>query len=156
MPVSGVRIVIDDLSGPDVLGLLAAHLRDMRAVSPPQSIHALDLDGLRHRSVTVWAVRDGDELLAIGALKEIDPTHREIKSMRTVAAHRGRGVASCLLAHLVAEAQRRGMSRLSLETGSQPFFGPARALYARHGFVECGPFADYTDDPNSVYMTLST
>lgn len=150
-----MHIAVDDLSGPDVLALLAEHLRDMRATSPPESVHALDIDGLRDPAVTVWSVRDGDELLAIGALAELEPGHGELKSMRTAAAHRGRGVASRLLRHLVAQAREQGMTRLSLETGSQPFFAPARALYARHGFVPCGPFDGYTNDPNSVYLTLS-
>lgn len=154
MPHSGVRIAIDDPSGTDVAVLLAAHLGDMRATSPPESVHALDIDELRDPSVTVWSVREGAELLAIGALKELDPTHGEIKSMRTADAHRGRGIASRLVEHLIAEARRRGMARLSLETGSQPFFAPARALYARQGFTRCPPFADYTDDPHSVYLTL--
>lgn len=148
-----MRIAVDDLSGPDVAALLVEHLADMRATSPPESTHALDLDALRHPAVTVWAVREAGELLAIGALHELDPAHGEIKSMRTLGRHRGRGVAARLLAHILAEARRRGMARLSLETGSQPNFAPARTLYARHGFEVCGPFAAYTDDPNSVYMT---
>ena len=148
-----MRIAVADLSGPEIADLLAEHMNDMRATSPPESVHALDLEGLRHASVTLWCVQDGTELVAVGALKELDPTHGEIKSMRTSGRHRGRGIASKLLQHIADEARRRGMSRLSLETGSQPFFAPARALYARHGFVPCGPFGDYTDDPNSVYMT---
>lgn len=118
-------------------------------------MHALDVEGLRHPSVTLWTVRAATELVGIGALKVVGPGHGEIKSMRVAAAHRGRGVASALLDHLVAQARARGMSRLSLETGAQPFFAPARALYVRHDFVPCGPFADYVDDPNSVYLTRS-
>jgi putative acetyltransferase len=148
-----VRIVVADLSVPGIADLLSEHMSDMRATSPPESIHALDLEGLRQASVTLWCVRDGTELVAVGALKELDPAHGEVKSMRTSGRHRGRGIASKLLQHIIDEAGRRGMSRLSLETGSQLFFAPARALYARHGFVPCGAFGDYTDDPNSVYMT---
>lgn len=133
--------------------LLEEHLADMRAWSPPESIHALDLDGLRRPEVSFWTVWEGAALLGCGALKALGPDHAEIKSMRTANAHRGKGVARLMLAHLLAEARRRGYARLSLETGSQPGFVPARTLYAAHGFVECPPFADYRPDPNSVFMT---
>lgn len=145
---------MDDLTGPGIAELLEEHLRDMRATSPPESVHALDLDGLRGAAVTVWTVLDGDRVVGCGALKLLDPEHGEIKSMRTASTHRGRGIGTAVLRHLVAQARARGLARLSLETGSQPFFAPARALYARHGFVPCPPFADYTDDPNSTYLTL--
>ncbi len=121
--------------------------------SPPESVHALPLEGLRAPEISFWSAWEGDELLGCGALKELDPRHGEIKSMRTVSAHLRKGVAAALLHHIVAEAQRRGYERLSLETGSMAAFAPARALYQRHGFRECGPFADYREDPNSVFMT---
>jgi putative acetyltransferase len=149
-----VRIVVDDLSGPGIAALLEEHLRDMRATSPPESVHALDLDGLRDPAVTVWSVLDGDAVVGCGALKLLDAGHGEIKSMRTAASHRSRGIGTAVLRHLLAEARARGLARLSLETGTQPFFAPARALYVRHGFVPCPPFAGYTDDPNSAYFTL--
>jgi putative acetyltransferase len=149
-----VRIVRDDLSGPGIVRLLEEHLRDMRATSPPESVHALDLDGLRDPAVTVWTARDGDAVVGCGALKLLEPGHGEIKSMRTADSHRGRGIGTAMLRHLLAEARARGLARLSLETGSQPFFAPARALYLRHGFAPCPPFAGYTDDPNSTYLTL--
>ena len=100
-----------------------------------------------------WSAWDGDELVGVGALKRLDPEHGEIKSMHTAEAARGRGVGSSLLRHIMAHARTAGMKRLSLETGSWPYFLPARALYARHGFVECGPFGDYREDPNSIFMT---
>ena len=148
-----LEIVVDDLSGPGIAALLAEHLRDMRATSPPESVHALDLDGLRRPEVTVWSARSGGEVVGCAALAELGDGHGEVKSMRTAAAHRGRGVASALLRHLLAEADRRGLRRLSLETGTQDFFAPARALYVRYGFAPCPPFAGYTDDPNSAYFT---
>jgi putative acetyltransferase len=125
----------------------------MRAVTPPESKHALDLAGLRRPEVTFWSVLDGETVVCTGALKELDPTHAEIKSMRTAPSHKGRGLASALLEHMVSEAKKRGYSRLSLETGSVDFFAPARGLYAKLGFEPCDPFADYQEDPNSVFMT---
>ncbi len=148
-----MEIVVDDLSGPGIAALLTEHLRDMRATSPPESVHALDLDGLRRPGVVVWSARIGDEVVGCAALADLGGGHGEVKSMRTAAAHRGRGVASALLRHLLVEADRRGLHRLSLETGTQDFFAPARALYVRYGFVPCPPFADYTDDPNSTYFS---
>lgn len=147
-------IVVDDLTGPGILALLDEHLRDMRATSPPESVHALDLDGLRDPAVTVWTVVEDGAVIGCGALKVLEPGHAEIKSMRTAASHQGRGIGTAVLRHLLAQARARGLHRLSLETGTQEFFAPARALYARHGFVPCPPFAGYTDDPNSAYLTL--
>ena len=148
-----MEIKVDDLSGAGVRALLEEHLRHMHSVSPPESVHALDLRALRRPEVSFWTVWEGEELLGCGALKELDARHGEIKSMRTAAAHLRKGVAARLLEHILAEAGRRGYTRLSLETGSQDYFEPARRLYARFGFTYCEPFADYTEDPNSVYMT---
>ena len=147
-------IVEDDLRGEAIIALLEAHLDTMRSISPPDSVHALDLAGLRAPGMTLWTLWEGDALLGCGALKELDPGHGEIKSMHTAAAHRRRGVAARLLAHIIAEARRRGYRRLSLETGSTDHFLPARTLYAEHGFVSCGPFGDYGEDPHSAFMTL--
>lgn len=149
-----MRITIDDLNGPEIARFLEEHITEMRSVSPPESKHALDLAGLRRPEITFWSVWDEGALVGCGALKELDITHGEIKSMRVAAAHRGRGVASLVLRHIVNVAQERGYQRLSLETGSMPFFEPARKLYARFGFADCPPFASYADDPNSVFMTL--
>ncbi len=132
---------------------LAEHLADMHATSPPESVHALDVEALRAPTVTFWTARDVSGLLGCAALKEIAPGHGEIKSMRTTAAARGRGVGAALLAHVVGVAQQRGYTRLSLETGTQEYFAPARRLYQRHGFAVCGPFADYSVDENSAYFT---
>lgn len=148
-----MQIRLDDLAGPEVRALLAEHLRSMRSISPPESVHALDLDGLRAPDVTFWTAWSGTRLLGCGALKELDRGHGEVKSMRTAAAHRGSGVARALLAHIVAEARCRGYARLSLETGSQHAFAPARRLYEGAGFSYCPPFAAYVEDPNSVFMT---
>lgn len=150
-----MHIRSDDLSGPRVLALLEEHLADMRQLSPPQSVHALPMEALRQPGVTVWTAWSGDDLLGCAALKQLDATHGEVKSMRTAAAHRRKGVARALLAHIVAEGRRRGYARLSLETGSDAPFEPAQRLYARFGFAPCAPFAAYTDDPNSVFMTLA-
>lgn len=143
----------DDLRGPEIVALLEEHLVEMYAVSPAESVHALDLDGLRKPEITFWTAWDGDVLVGCGALKELEPAHGEIKSMRTAAASRGRGVASALMNHIAEVAATRGYRRLSLETGAEDFFAPARALYAKLGFVATGPFADYCADPNSYFMT---
>jgi putative acetyltransferase len=144
----------DDLSGPEIAALLEAHLNLMRDTSPPESVHALDLDGLRAPEVTFWTLWDGDQLLGCGALKEIDPAHGEIKSMHTAQAARGKGVARHLLQHVLEEARQRGYRRLSLETGSTGDFAAAHGLYGAFGFEFCGPFADYVLDSFSVFMTL--
>lgn len=149
-----LRILPDDLSGAAIRALLEEHLADMRRISPPESVHALDVEGLRRACVGFWTVCDAaGGLLGCGALREVDSGHGEIKSMRTATAHRGRGVAAAMLSHLIAEARRRGYARLSLETGSQPEFEPARRLYRRFGFTVCEPFDAYVNDPNSVFMT---
>lgn len=146
----------DDLRGPEIAALLEAHLEDMRAVSPPESKHALDLEALRQPSITFWAVwaEDGDErvLAGCGALKDLGDYTAEVKSMRTARAFRGRGVASKMVRHIVDTAVERGYTHLYLETGSMPFFEPARRLYAKFGFVPCAPFGNYQPDPNSVFM----
>lgn len=146
-------IKVDDLSGPEIAALLEEHIADMRAASPPESKHALDLDGLRQPEITFWTVWEGSTLAGCGAIKMLDAQHAEIKSMRTARAYRQKGVAAALLRHIIDEARQRGLHRLSLETGSMVFFEPARQLYARFGFSYCGPFADYSEDPNSVFMT---
>ncbi len=151
-----MRIEVDDPTRADVLALLEEHLADMYATSPPESVHALDPTALTVPSITFWTVREDGALLGCGALKELDAGHGEIKSMRTATAARGRGVAGLLLTHILATAQQRGYARISLETGSQEFFAPARRLYQRAGFVVCGPFGDYRPDPNSVFMTRPT
>lgn len=147
-----MEIRIDDLNGPEVRALLQEHLANMRQISPPESIHALPLEGLRKPEVTFWSAWENGELLGCGALKELNAKHGEIKSMRTSARHRRKGVAKAILDHIIAEAKRRGYRRLSLETGSMDAFEPARQLYARAGFTFCGLFGDYIADPNSVFM----
>jgi len=146
-------IRVDDLSGREIKALLAEHLRNMYEQSPPESVHALGIERLRQPDITMWSAWQDGELLGCAALKELDPEHGEIKSMRTVTRHLRKGVGAALLRHIFAEAKRRSYRRLSLETGSQPAFVAARTLYVRFGFEECGPFADYIDDPNSVFMT---
>jgi putative acetyltransferase len=147
-----LQIRVDDLKGPQVIALLQEHLAAMRSVSPPESCHVLDLAGLRRADVTFWSIWDGDALAGCGALKQLDARHGEIKSMRTARSHRRQGVGSRMLTHLLDEAARRDYRRLSLETGSMPYFDRARALYASFGFVDCAPFGDYVEDPNSVFM----
>jgi putative acetyltransferase len=150
-----IHVRVDDLSGVEIRALLAEHLDNMRQLSPPESVHALDLTALRSPDITFWTIWSGDELLGCGALKELAPTHGEIKSMRTVRTHRRNGVARAMLAHIMAEARRRRYTRLSLETGSAPAFEPACRLYLSSGFTYCAPFAQYTDDPNSVYLATT-
>ncbi len=145
---------VDDVTDPRVVDFLAQHIQDMLSVSPPESKHALDIDGLRQSDITFWTAWQDDLLVGCGALKELDPTHGEIKSMRTNAESRSKGVGSQILSHLMKVAKLRGYNRLSLETGSMPFFEPARKLYRKFGFSHCDPFAEYRLDPNSVYMTI--
>ncbi|NGZ75229.1 GNAT family N-acetyltransferase [Saccharibacillus alkalitolerans] len=148
-----MNIVIDDLRGPEVAALLQDHLDSMKLHSPPESIHALDLDKLRKPEITFWSAWEDGELLGCGAIKELDPTHAELKSMKTDSRHLRKGIAEKLLIHIIEEARRRGYKRISLETGSMDAFVPARTLYEKHGFAECGPFGDYALDPNSMFMT---
>lgn len=149
-----MKILEGDLDDGRVIALLDEHLQGMADHSPPESIHALDIDGLKDPNVTFWTIWRDDELYGCGALQELDPKHGEIKSMRTAAAHLRKGVAAAMLEHIVNEARRRGYERLSLETGSGPGFDAALAFYEKHGFVYCEPFANYTDDPFSRFMTL--
>lgn len=146
-------IRIDNLRGAEIAKLLHEHLRDMHRVSPPESIHALDLESLRKPDITFWTIWDEGILAGCGALKELDQHHAEIKSMRTASSHRRKGVAKQLLQHMLYEAKQRGYTRVSLETGSMDFFIPARELYASFGFQYCPPFAGYIEDANSVFMT---
>lgn len=152
--MSSFTIKLDDLSSPEIAELLAEHLRDMHELSPPESVHALDLDELRKPDIALWSVWLDDDLVGCGALKELDETHGEIKSMRTARAFRGKGAGKFILRQIIDEARSRGYTRLSLETGSMDAFEPARRLYESHGFTHCGPFGDYVLDPHSVFMTL--
>jgi putative acetyltransferase len=145
-------IKLDDLTGSEVADLLREHLQSMAMHSPPESIHALNLEGLKKPEITFWSVWERDELVGCGALKELDGQHGELKSMRTSSLHLRKGVAKRLLEHIIEEAKRRGYRRVSLETGSMDAFEPARRLYASFGFQYCKPFSDYIEDPNSVFM----
>ena len=149
-----LRIERDDILRADVRALLAEHLTSMHALSPPESVHALGIEELKSPDVTFWTVWEGDVLMGCGALKELDAKHGEIKSMRTPAKRRRRGAGRAVLAHILAEARARGYTRLSLETGSLEEFKPAQALYESVGFVYCGPFGSYEEDPYSRFMTL--
>ena len=149
-----LTIESDDLTRQPVRDLIAEHLADMRAASPAECVYALDHAELRAADVSFWTVWDDGALLGCGALKELSPSEGEIKAMRTRPEARGRGVAAHILRFLVEESRRRGYRRVSLETGPQEFFAPARRLYSRHGFAPCPPFADYPPDPYSVFMTL--
>lgn len=149
-----MKILPGDLEDPRVRALLEHHAASARAETAPGSAHALDLEDLGGPEIALWAAWDGDELLGVGALKRLADDHGEIKSMHTARTARRRGVGSALLRHLVDAARARGMTRLSLETGSWDYFEPARRFYRRHGFVDCPPFGDYVDDPNSVFLRL--
>jgi putative acetyltransferase len=154
-----MEIRLDDLSGPEIEQFLEAHIEEMQGLSVdhggPESNHALDIDGLRTPEITFWTVWEDGALAGCGALKELDPRCGEIKSMRTASSHRRRGVARLLVEHMLAVARARGYRAVCLETGSYEFFAPARALYEKLGFHYCGPFADYVEDPNSVFMTIA-
>ena len=147
-------IAPEDPRSDDVRALLESHLTLMRATTPPEDVHALDIDGLCSPSISFFGYRTGAELLAVGALRQLDGEHGELKSMHTSAAARGRGIGAAMVTHLLGVARAKGLSRVSLETGSMEAFAPARSLYARFGFAECGPFGDYRASPNSFFMTL--
>jgi putative acetyltransferase len=148
-----MEIRLDDLCGPEIHALLDEHLQNMRSISPHESVHALDLESLRSPGISFWTVWSRNQLLGCGALKELNAQHGEVKSMRTAGSHRRNGVARAMLTHIIAEARKRGYARLSLETGSQAAFEPARRLYESFGFSYCPPFEGYIEDPNSVFMT---
>ena len=149
-----MRIELDDLSRPQVHALLREHLSHMHELSPADRVFALDLSKLKAPGISLWTVWHDETLLGCGALKELSPLHGEVKSMRTPAQLRGRGAGRAVLAHIVATARERGYRRLSLETGTHPAFGAAKALYASAGFQPCGPFAGYVADPHSTFMAL--
>ena len=149
-----MRIELDDLRRAEVLALLREHLTSMYSLSPRESVHALGLEGLKSPDVTFWTVWDGNVLMGCGALKELDATHGEVKSMRTPSRLRRRGAGRAVLEHILAEARARGYKRLSLETGSMEEFKPAQKLYESFGFSYCEPFGPYKEDPYSKFMTL--
>jgi putative acetyltransferase len=151
---TAVRITPGDLADPRVIDLVHCHLIKSRQHSVPGSSYALDHRGLQSVDVTFWTAWDSETLVGMGALKQLSEDHGEVKSMHTAQAGRRKGVGSAMLGHIISVARSRGISRLSLETGSEAYFQPAIALYQKHGFVECPPFADYVPDPNSVFMTL--
>ncbi len=146
-------ILRGDLDDPKIIRMLEFHLETNIAVTPPGSVHALDLEALKQPEIAFFAGWSGDELLSVGAVKTIEPGHGEIKSMRTAEEHRAKGLGARMLDHLIAHAEAQGIRRLSLETGSFDYFQPARKLYEKRGFSYCEPFADYRPDPNSVFMT---
>lgn len=148
------RIAPGDFNDPRVVELLHTHLTTARAETAPGSAHALDLAGLQSPDITFWTIWHDDELLGLGALKRLSAEHGEVKSMHTAQAMRGRGAGSAMLRYIIETAKAKGMSCLSLETGSWDYFRPARSLFRSHGFVDCPPFADHVLDPNSVFMTL--
>jgi len=149
-----MRIVLGDFSDPRVTDLLRIHFTTARAQTAPGSAHALDVAGLQAHNIPFWTIWEDETLLGVGALKRLSSDHGEVKSMHTAAPVRRKGAGSAMLRHIIAAARAAGMARLSLETGTWDYFRPARAFYARHGFIECPPFADYVLDPNSVFMSL--
>ena len=149
-----MKIFPGDLDDPRVRRLLDHHLASASAATAPGSNHALDVEGLKAPEISFWTAWEGEILLATGALKCHSRDHGELKSMHTAEAYRRNGVGRAMLLHVIEAARSRGMSRLSLETGLWPYFQPARALYRSVGFVECPPFGEYADDPNTVFMSL--
>ena len=149
-----MHIALGDFADPRVVALITTHVTTARAQTGPESAHALDLSSLQAPDVSFWTIHDGNELVGMGALKEIAPGHGEVKSMHTLKERRSRGAGRQMLRHIIDAALSRGMTRLSLETGSWDYFYPAHALYRRHGFVECPPFGNYVPDSNSLFMTL--
>ena len=154
-----MQIIKGGLDDAQVIALLKTHLEQSHAESPPESVHALDVTALKAPEIRFFSAWDGEALLGMGAWKRLGDIdgcgHGEVKSMHTARAARGKGVGTAMLRHLMDDAKAHGIARLSLETGSMEYFRPAHALYTRHGFVECAPFADYVRDPNSVFMTCA-
>jgi putative acetyltransferase len=148
------HILAGDLDDPRVVELLTLHASRARTQTGRDSAHALDPDQLRTPDISLWTIWDGDDLAGVGALRQLDADHGEIKSMHVAADKRGNGFGAAILRHIIAAARERGYSRLSLETGAWDYFVPARTLYARQGFHECAPFAEYRPDPNSIFMTI--
>jgi putative acetyltransferase len=149
-----MHIIPADFTDPRVIALVDAHLARVRVVSPPESVHALNLARLKDPAISFWTVADGDAIVGMGALKLLAPDHGEVKSMYVAEAARGRGFGAAMLRHIIAAAKAEGMARLSLESGSREYFIPAHRLYAALGFAQCGPFGDYKPDPISVFMTM--
>jgi putative acetyltransferase len=152
--IAPMDIRVDDLTNPEVCALVREHLGAMALHSPPESVHALDLEALRRPEITFWSVWRDADLMGCGALKELNASHGEVKSMRTASRHLRKGVAATLLRHILEEARRRSYRQLSLETGAMEAFAPARQLYASFGFRPCGPFSGYVEDRHSVFMTI--
>ncbi len=150
-----MEIHLDDLSGGEVIALLHEHLADMYATSPPESVHALDVDALKASNIRFFSAWQDGELAGCVAIKALDSQLAELKSMRTATAFRGQGVGQALLQFVIDHAKAQGFSALNLETGTQDYFAPARNLYRKFGFTDCGPFGQYKPDPNSHFMTLS-
>jgi putative acetyltransferase len=154
-----MEIVVDDLSGPGIAAFLREHVRQMQEITPLENAYALDLDGLRAPGITFWSAVDGAgadrHIVGCAALKRLDDTHAELKSMRTAPARTRGGIASRILEHVLAEARRGGYRRMSLETGTAGFFLPARRLYEKFGFDYCGPFGGYRPSPHNTFMTLA-
>lgn len=148
-----MQIIKDDLTNPEVILLLEEHMKDMQATSPPESIHALNIEKLRDSQVVFWSIWDDKNLAGCGAYIELDKSHAEIKSMRTSTLYKNKGVASLMLKHIIEQAKIKGYTRISLETGSMQYFEPARQLYLKHGFEFTTPFSHYKDDPNSQFLT---
>lgn len=144
----------DDLASAEMADLIATHAQTMLAASPPESCHFLPIDGLRQPSVSVWSMWEEGALIGCGALKDLGNGEGEIKSMHTRAHLRGKGLGRRMLEHILGEAKARGYTGLWLETGSMDAFIPARRLYESYGFTYAGPFGDYAEDPNSVFMHL--
>jgi len=149
-----MKIIVDDLEGHAIAKLLAEHMQDMQSTSPPESVHALDIEALKASEITFWSAWEGGDLLGCGALKEISPLAGEIKSMRTAVNHHRKGVASNLVQTIIETSRERGYEQLFLETGSMIEFEAARLLYTRFGFSQCPPFSTYKEDSNSVFMML--
>ena len=149
-----MRIEVDDLTRPEVLALLNEHLTNMFELSPPDKVFALDVTKLRAPDITFWTVWEHDDLLGCGELKELSPSEGEVKSMRTPKARLRRGAGRAILAHMVVVARQRRYTKLSLETGSHPAFLPAQSLYRSFGFTYCGPFGTYSENSNSVFMSM--
>jgi putative acetyltransferase len=146
-----MTIKVDDLTGPEIADLLRNYLQDVNALA--EETHALDLEGLRQPGITVWTIWNGNEIAGCGALKELEAHHVELKSVYISTRFLRSGVATTLLEHILAAAKARGYSRVSLETGTEDYFEPARRFYEACRFSICGPFGDYAEDPGSIFMT---
>ena len=150
-----MKSIEGNFDNPEVNELLKKHFIELRSVSPVVSTHVLDIAGLKDQSIKFWSLWKNNEIIGCGALKFLEKNHGEFKSIRVTDKFRKAGFGEKIIDHLIEEAKKLEISKLSIETGAGEFFLPARKLFSKFGFKACPPFAHYKEDPNSCYYTLN-